>query len=193
MRSTIVSLLIVTCVSIARAQRGQGLLPFDTVGASRGIPPDPFAIAPNVKWLAGDTVVWTRVTGRPGEASTMLRLEAWATDTNFGHDQGDARRLRFASCPFELSLYDAPERTGNPVWQSRRAAPAVACPVVGMRPGSGAMYPSSLRGGPQVDFSVPAIMGDSLPQKRYFFRYAVRLGDGRRHRWRRVLRAHAAA
>ena len=180
LRSTTVTLLIVTCVSIARAQRVQGPLPFDTVGASRGIPPDPYAMAPNVKWLAGDTVIWTRVTGRPSTSSTTLRFEAWATDTSFGADQVDARRLRFASCPFELSLYDAPERTGNPVWQSAHAAPAVACPIVGIGSGGGAMYPFSLRGGLQVDFGVPAIMGDSLRQQRYFFRYAVRLGDGRR-------------
>ena len=52
----------------------------------------------------------------------------------------DARRLAFASCPFELSLYNAAERTGNPVWQSTRAAPAVGCPIVGMRPGGGPLY-----------------------------------------------------
>jgi hypothetical protein len=110
----------------------------------------------------------------------MLRLEAWATDTSFGANQVDARRLGFASCPFELSLYDAPERTGNPIWQSTRAAPAVARPIVGIRPGGGAEYPFTLRGGAQVDFWVPAILGDSLRQQRYFFRYALRLGDGRR-------------
>src|SRR5689334_7835246 len=118
LRSPIVTLLLVTCAATARAQRGQGPLPFDTVGAHRGIPPDPSATAPNAKWLSGDTVIWTRITGRPSDASTTLRLEAWATDTSFGADQVEARRLPFDSCPFELSLYDAPERIGNPVWQS---------------------------------------------------------------------------
>lgn len=179
--SLIVTALIAACVSTAWAQRGQEPLPFDTVGARRGDPPDPYTALPNVKWLAADTVVWTRVTGRPSEAATMLRLEALALDTSLGiSEEADARRLRFASCPFELLLYDTPERTGNPVWQSTRAAPAVACPIVGIRPGGRSEYPFFVRGGPQVDFWVPAILGDSLPQKRYFFRYAVRLGDGRR-------------
>ena len=42
------------CEGTARARASS----FDTVGASRGIPPDPYAMAPNVKWLAGDTVLW---------------------------------------------------------------------------------------------------------------------------------------
>jgi hypothetical protein len=165
-------LVAVACVfsatSSALPQSDSKPLPFDTVGAGRGTPPNRFESSRNVRWLGSDSLVTAYARVNDWQQPGTIELRAFAHDTTAG--RLNQRRLSLGECPFELRLYATPGREGPAVWSSERAPRAVACPA----------YSEQRLGDVSVNFSVRTILGDSLPAQRYYLRYAVRLGDGRR-------------
>jgi len=143
-------------------------LPFDTTGARRGIPPNSVAIAPYVKLLGGDTLLWARLTFLDWTPPARIELSANATDTTT--ERRADRAIDLAKCPFDLTVYVPSVRGAAPVWDSRRASPRIACPLVEhYRPGDS-----------HARFSVADIVGDSLSGRKYHVRYGVLLASGRR-------------
>ena len=147
-------------------------LPFDTVGARRGVPANTFEFLPQVQWLGGDTRLWGRLTYFAQATPAVIELSADGSDT--AASRFNERLLKFAECPFELALYTTPRRTGVPAWQSRRAPRSAACPTLIPR-----------RAGELVArYRLDSILGDSLGARPYYFEYAIRLADGRRVTYR---------
>lgn len=158
-------IILVMAVGIASAQSDMRPLPFDTAGAQRGVPPNA-GPAPNAR-LVGGSVVWAHVVvyqeSRPG----LIEIRVHASDMS---SQISRRvELPLAECPFELRVYETPHRTGRAVWSSDRAPHAIRCP----RTLEDAVDASAR-------FNFDDILGDSLPARRYYFRYAVRLANGER-------------
>jgi hypothetical protein len=156
-------------------------LPFDTVGAGRGVPPNRFEYSPAGKWLAGDTTVWAHLTVHPSarhaggdtvadvsRAGPQIEARALSRDTSASTVRDIP--LRFADCPFELRLHTDPRRRGAPVWSSARAPRAIACPP---------RQPPHFGQEERVLWPLSTILGDSLPAGTYYFTLTVRLADGR--------------
>jgi hypothetical protein len=90
-------------------------------------------------------------------------------------------RLEYGACSMHLQLFDSPERAGNPVWDStRRPNPDPetghywACPmylrVTELAPGR-----SHTPGEFTMRIPVPQILGDSIPDGRYYVTARVSL------------------
>jgi hypothetical protein len=145
---------------------GTGALPFDTVGAGRGVPPNRYEYAPQGKWIGGDTTVWASLAAFPGSDSIELRVMGRDTST----DRLREIPIQLAACPVELRLYTEGRRAGSPAWRSDAAPRELSCAAV---------KPSPFGKEVVVEWPVAAILGDSLPPRRYYFGYTVRLADGR--------------
>lgn len=151
----------------ASAQRRDLPLPFDTVGALRGMPrptaPSNYALPVGDDTLLATALEWFGA--EPG--GPMLRARAAGRDTAVG--SLNERLLRFARCPFVLRVY-SPRDSTRLVWSSARSAPELRCP-----PGD----PPSFAATVSARWRLASILGDSLPPGRYFTQLSVRLADGR--------------
>jgi hypothetical protein len=147
-------------------------LPFDTVGAGRGVPPNQFEYSPAGKWLAGDTTVWAHLTVFPvmrrGDDPAHIEVRAMGRDTSASMLRETP--LRFAECPFELRLHTDARRERARVWNSVRAPRAIACPR---------RQPPRFGHEQWSVWPLSSILGDSLPARLYYFDLTVRLADGR--------------
>ncbi len=157
------------------------LNPFpDSVKTGQGLPPGVTDSLTNR--LGGDTLVQGNVVvfpaysvrpdqvapGDPTQGPMQLAVRVLARDTAVGV----LRRLpiRYAACPLVLRLHRSDDRLALPVWRSN-AAGAASCPPP--------FRANESRGEIMVVWSVPDVLGDSLPAGRYAFSFQVRLADGR--------------
>jgi hypothetical protein len=132
----------------------------------RGLPP---RAADSTPVLLGDTIVQTSLLAFPADGARpmLINVRVFVHDTSSGIMRG--RTLALARCPFSLRLY----RSGStvPAWSSEKASAPNRCPE---------LQPFDTgRTDVTVQWSVPALLGDSLVAGSYVSGYSVHAADGR--------------
>ncbi len=94
-------------------------------------------------------------------APRQLRTEVTVTNTS-----NRRVRIEYGHCALSIRAYRTPERSGKPAWDERRLGRPCPLYLAGntLRPGE-SISPSQFRS----SIPVPEILGDSLPEGRYYF------------------------